>query len=294
MSVKSLYDASMPSTLRIGELSRRTGVNPALLRAWERRYGLIEPERTAGGFRLYSERDERRVRSMVENIAAGLAAAEAARLALGDTAEASSPSVATTAPERELLAALLAFDESAAHAALDRLLADYSRETVLVAHVLPVLHDLGRGWADGEVSVAQEHFASGLLRGRLLGLARGWDRGTGPRAILGCPPGELHDLGLIAFGLLLRELGWRITMVGADTPLETLRSAVVALRPEAVVLAATAEERFVDAATEIGGLADVSTVAIGGAGATETAAAETGVRALSRDPVRAAAQLSRL
>ena len=285
----------MASTLRIGELSRRTGVNPALLRAWERRYGLIEPERTAGGFRLYSERDERRVRAMVEHIAGGLAAAEAARLALDETAEL--PSVGATAtavPETDLFAALLAFDETSAHAALDRLLAEYSRETVVVEHVLPVLHDLGEGWAGGEVSVAQEHFASGLLRGRLLGLARGWDRGAGPRAILGCPPGELHDLGLIAFGLLLRELGWRITMVGADTPLETLRSAVVALRPDAVVLAATTEERFVDAASEIGGLAAAAAVAIGGAGATETAAAKTGVRALSRDPVRAAAQLSRL
>jgi len=280
------------STLRIGELARRTGVNPALLRAWERRYGLIEPERTAGGFRLYSERDERRVRTMVENIAGGLAAAEAARLALDDSGEAAS--AAATEAEPELLAALLAFDESTAHAALDRLLAEYSRETVLVEHVLPVLRDLGEGWAGGDVSVAQEHFASGLLRGRLLGLARGWDRGVGPRAILGCPPGELHDLGLVAFGLLLRELGWRMTMVGADTPLETLRSAAVALRPDAVVLAATAEARFVDAATEIRRLADVSTVAIGGAGATETAAAATGARALSRDPVRAAAQLSRL
>jgi DNA-binding transcriptional MerR regulator len=283
----------MASNLRIGELARRTGVNPALLRAWERRYGLIEPERTSGGFRLYSERDERRVRAMVENIAGGLAAAEAARLARDDTGETATVATAP-GPEPGLLAALLAFEETAAHAALDRLLAEYSRETVLVEHVLPVLHDLGDGWAGGEVSVAQEHFASGLLRGRLLGLARGWDRGAGPRAILGCPPGELHDLGLIAFGLLLRELGWRITMVGADTPLETLRSAAAALRPEAVVLAATSEERFVDAASEIGELTAVATVAIGGSGATETAAARTGVRALSLDPVRAAAQLSRL
>ena len=284
----------VPSTLRIGELARRTGVNPALLRAWERRYGLIEPDRTAGGFRLYSEQDERRVRAMVGHIENGLAAAEAARLALDDDAAAEPAAATLTSPEPELFAALVAFDESGAHAALDRLLAEYSRETVLVAHVLPVLHALGEGWAGGEVSVAQEHFASGLLRGRLLGLARGWDRGTGPRAILGCPPGELHDLGLIAFGLLLRELGWRVTMVGADTPLETLRSAVVALRPEAVVLAATAEERFIEAAGEIAALGELSTLAIGGAGATETAAAETGVRALSRDPVRAAAQLSRL
>ena len=283
----------MSSTLRIGELSRRTGVNPALLRAWERRYGLIEPERTPGGFRLYSERDERRVRVMVEHIAGGLAAAEAAQRALDDSAETATVA-AKPVPQPELLPPLLAFDETAAHAALDRLLAEYSREAVLVEHVLPVLRDLGDGWAGGEVSVAQEHFASGLLRGRLLGLARGWDRGAGPRAMLGCPPGEQHDLGLITFGLLLRELGWRITMVGADCPLETLRSAAVALRPDAVVLAATAERRFVDAAAQIADLASVATVVIGGAGATERAAAQTGVLALPLEPVRAAVQLSRL
>src|ERR1700733_9388214 len=68
--------------LRIGELSRRVGVSPEVLRAWETRYGLLRPERTKGGLRLFSEDDERRVRQMRENIAAGLSAAEAARLAM--------------------------------------------------------------------------------------------------------------------------------------------------------------------------------------------------------------------
>ena len=68
--------------LRIGELSRRVGVSPELLRAWETRYGLVDPERTPGGLRLYSEEDERRVREMRRQIAAGLSAAEAARVAL--------------------------------------------------------------------------------------------------------------------------------------------------------------------------------------------------------------------
>ncbi|HEY6030458.1 MAG TPA: MerR family transcriptional regulator, partial [Gaiellaceae bacterium] len=66
---------------RIGELARRTGVSPDLLRAWERRYGLLEPVRTGGGFRVYSEEDEQRVRAMQAHLQRGLAAAEAARLA---------------------------------------------------------------------------------------------------------------------------------------------------------------------------------------------------------------------
>ena len=65
--------------LRIGELSRRTGVAPELLRAWERRYGLLRPARSEGGFRLYSDADEQRVQRMRQHLRQGLAAAEAAR-----------------------------------------------------------------------------------------------------------------------------------------------------------------------------------------------------------------------
>ena len=78
-------------------------------------------------------------------------------------------------------------------------------------------------WERGEASVAQEHFASNLLRGRLLGLARGWAEATGPRAVLACAPGELHDLPLISFGLALAARGWSITYLGPDTPIATIQ-----------------------------------------------------------------------
>lgn len=75
---------SVPGLLRIGELSRRVGVSDHVLRAWENRYGLLSPVRSAGGFRLYSEHDERRVRRMQAELAKGLSAAQAARVALAD------------------------------------------------------------------------------------------------------------------------------------------------------------------------------------------------------------------
>ena len=125
-----------------------------------------------------------------------------------------------------------------------RLLAEYSLDAVLEGVVLPLLRELGDGWATGRISVAQEHFASNVLRGRLLGLARGWDRGAGPRAVLACPPGERHDLGLIIFGLALREHGWRITFLGADTPSDTLVETVQRVGPEALVLAVTDRARL--------------------------------------------------
>ncbi len=141
---------------------------------------------------------------------------------------------------RGLQQALDALDDTGAQAAFDDLLARYGVDSILRDVILPYLHDLGERWATGAASVAQEHFASALLRGRLLGLARGWDQGGGPRAVLACAPGELHDLSLIVFGLALRRHGWRITYLGADTPLATIDDIAGTLDSDVVVLVAIA------------------------------------------------------
>ena len=86
--------------LRIGELSRRVGESPELLRAWEKRYGIVSPERTPGGLRLYSEDDERRILAMQRHIGAGLSAAEAARLARADDADGHSSAPGTLRGDR--------------------------------------------------------------------------------------------------------------------------------------------------------------------------------------------------
>jgi DNA-binding transcriptional MerR regulator len=274
--------------LRIGEVARRTGIATELLRAWERRYGLLTPGRSEGGYRLYSDDDVRRVRRMRELLATGLSAAEAARQAASEPPPPAE--VAPAAASAELRRALEQLDDADAHAAFDRLLADYSSGAVLGGVVLPLLHELGAGWERGEISVAQEHFASNLLRGRLLGLARGWDRGSGPRAILACPPGERHDLGLVIFGLSLRELGWRITFLGADTPPDTIVETVHRLDPEALVLAVTDAGRLEEVAQiakRLGGA--TAAVWVGGAGAGRV----DGARMLEGSPLEAAEQVAR-
>ena len=208
--------------LRIGELAKRTGVSPELLRAWEQRYGLLQPTRTAGGFRLYSAADEARVQHMQSLVSGGLAAAQAARLILSREPAPGTVSASATILDDEagnLTASLDRLDEQAANTALDRLLSAYTVEMVLQDVVLPYLHRLGERWEAGEISVAQEHFASNLLRGRLLGLAQGWGQGQGPGAILACLPGEHHELGLLAFGVALRRRGWRITYLGTNSPI---------------------------------------------------------------------------
>jgi MerR family transcriptional regulator, light-induced transcriptional regulator len=268
--------------LRIGELSRRVGESPELLRAWETRYGLVNPERTPGGLRLYSEEDERRVRVMRHHINAGLSASEAARLAkLADAPPAGAESVTLAAIDAALERSFDAFDEPAAQAALDSLLIAFGLRQALQDVILPFLHRLGQRWAAAQTSVAQEHFASNIIGGRLRSLAQGWGNGVGPPAVLACPPGELHDLGLLSFGLVLRERGWRIAYLGADTPLGDIAATVDSLSPAIVVLAAVAQQRFFDNADEIRALAGQMRVGLAGAGASAALAHRLGAESLA-------------
>lgn len=279
--------------LRIGELSRRSGVSPELLRAWERRYELLRPTRSAGGLRLYSAEDLDRVRAMQHHLAEGLAAAEAAAFALRPAATSADVPLAPADVRRELDDALSAFDEARAQAVLDWLLASTTLDTVLSGVVIPYLRDLGARWERGEASVAQEHFSSSVLRGRLLGLARGWGRGLGPRMLLACAPGERHDLGLIAFGLALRARGWRIVYLGAETPLESVADAARASDPAFVVISAVNAARFDESAEGLRKLARHWRICLGGAGAE---AAEIGfdLLRLTGDPVDEAEKITTL
>lgn len=279
---------------RIGELSRRSGVSPELLRAWERRYGLLRPVRSAGGLRLYSPADVERVRLMREHLSGGVAAAEAAALVSGSYDAGSEQTADPAALGAELAAALDSFDEARAQAVFDRALAATTVDTVLTGLVVPYLHELGDRWAQGRASVAQEHFASAVIRGRLLGLARGWGRGLGPLALAACLPGELHDLGLLCFGLALHGRGWRVAYLGADTPLATVDEAAVSLAPDLVILVAVTPGWVVDAAPELRRLAARHRVALAGAGATESDPAGQGVLLLTGDPVAEAERVTRL
>jgi DNA-binding transcriptional MerR regulator/methylmalonyl-CoA mutase cobalamin-binding subunit len=280
-------------TLRIGELSRRTGVTPELLRAWEQRYDLLHPSRSSGGFRLYSAEDERRVRATTALIAQGLSAAEAARRALqGEppAADGDGPLVAQLA--EDLRSALDEFDGDRAHAAFDRLLSSLSVETLLREVVLPYLHELGDRWERGEVTVAQEHFASNLLRGRLLGLARDWASGSGPAVVLACPPGEEHDLGLIIFGIAAARRGRRVVFLGADTPVDTIRDTVAATAPLAVVVSVTKPGTLAEQRAALTRLATDTTLLLGGAGAAPEEVSAIGAEPLRGDPVTAALELA--
>jgi MerR family transcriptional regulator, light-induced transcriptional regulator len=291
--------------LRIGELSRRTGVSPDLLRAWERRYGMLSPARTAGGYRLYDEHDVLRVKRMSEHLRAGVAAAQAARMVSSQRqpvrarGAASAPGAANhdSSALRSLANALRAslehLDDAGAQAALDQLLSAFSLETVLSGAVLPYLSELGERWQAGEPVIGREHFASALLRARLLGLARGWGAGDGPLALLACVPGDQHDLGLICFGLSLRGYGWRIAFLGADTPLASISDAIEMLQPALVMIASSLSGGLDDRAAGLAELARAAPLALAGVGSSHEQAAKVGARHIAQDPMQGAAQVFR-
>ena len=277
--------------LRIGEFSRRVGASPELLRAWERRYGLLQPIRSAGGFRLYTNDDAERVARMKRALEEGLSAAEAARRALAHARPAEG--LLDDARAR-LLEAARAYDEAAMHAVLDQALAGFALETVLRELVLPALREIGREWEQGTLEIGQEHFATNVIRGRLLALARLWGRGGGPLAILACAPGEQHDIGLISFGLVLRSHGWRILLLGADTPLATLARTVETTEPRLVVVASMDEALLEAERTALRRLARSAPLVLSGTGASEAFSGRLGVERLDGDLLAAAETLAQI
>ncbi len=207
----------MSAGLNIAALSRRTGVAPDTLRKWEQRYQILRPTRTAGGQRRYSERDVARVEWLCARLREGYRIGEAATL-LGTT------EVTTTRnPEDHLVTLLAAVDTGAAAQVgllVDQAFALHGVDDTLEKILRPLLGTVGERWRNDELSVADEHLVSEAVRsrlGHLLADAGGGLRGT---AVLACPSGERHELGLMMLAIGLRRDGWKVIYLGADTPLD--------------------------------------------------------------------------
>jgi DNA-binding transcriptional MerR regulator len=283
--------ANVPGPHRIGEFARRVGVSPELLRAWEQRYGLLSPVRSAGGYRLYTDADAERVASMRRALDEGLSASDAARMALREPQPSPEHGLLEDAAAR-LLSAIERYDEDGVHAVIDESLAAFGLEAVIGDLILPTLDEVGDAWERGALDVSQEHFASNLIRGRLLALARLWGRGAGPLALLACAPGEQHDIGLLAFGLALRTHGWRILFLGADTPTDTVQETASSCDPALVVIASFDSALLEAEAAGLRTLARHRPVALSGPGATVELCRRLELRRLDGDVIAAANEVA--
>jgi DNA-binding transcriptional MerR regulator len=217
-------------TLRIRTIARLTGIREATLRAWERRYGFPRPHRSEGNnYRAYTREEVENIRRVAKLITDGLSVSEAIALVK------STPVQAMPAGDRlseRFWSAVLVMDAEELQRVMDEAQSSMDIEVYCNGFLLPLLREMGM-----RLDIAREHMASALIRQRLRSLldAEG-QRADGPRAVLACPARDHHEGGLLALGIQLKRRGWRVTMLGADTPSEALQSACVQVHPELVAL----------------------------------------------------------
>jgi DNA-binding transcriptional MerR regulator/methylmalonyl-CoA mutase cobalamin-binding subunit len=240
----------------IKEASARSGVSIPLLRAWERRYGVVSPTRTTSGYRLYDETAIQRLEAMRRLIAAGWAAQQAAErvreagtdaLAAiagelsGGTASAttSSSSAPTNADElvERLVGAARRLDAPAFEAALDDAFAAARFEAASESVLMPALRGIGDAWARGELSVAGEHAASQAVLRRLAMAYEAAGAPAGSRPVLvGLGAGGRHELGALAFATAARRAGLPVLYLGPDLPAESWTAAATERDAQAAVI----------------------------------------------------------
>jgi len=264
----------------IKRASEMVGVPVATLRAWQRRYRVVEPRRSDSGYRLYSAADIAKLRSMQALVASGWSPKEAAAVVSDDSdlkterddLERDQPPRSRSSPRAsaqtlDLVAAAAALDPSAVTQLLDERFATGSFEHVVDGWLLPELDRLGMAWADGGVTVAGEHMAAGAVQRRLSAAfdAAALDGARSPLLLTGLPPGCRHELGILAFATAARRQGLAVVHLGSDLPLADWLTAAERHRPDAIVLAAPTPSDVAPVLEIIEGIATGRTlVAIGG------------------------------
>jgi DNA-binding transcriptional MerR regulator len=220
-------------TYPIKAVARLTGLSPDTIRAWERRYAAISPGRSEGGQRLYSGEEVARLGLLRRAVGSGQAIGriaglsdEALRALAGDV---DVPIVPDTGPAERVFAAIKRFDQAEAERELQRASSLLSPRRVVYEVALPLMDAIGQGWVAGSLGIAQEHLASGLLRGLLGALLRIAEPRPGlPPLLLATPPGELHELGLLCVGLVAAARGVPVCYLGPQVPAEDLAAAAKA------------------------------------------------------------------
>jgi DNA-binding transcriptional MerR regulator len=230
--------------LPIRTISALTGVNAITLRAWERRYGLLQPSRTPKGHRLYTHRDVEAIRRVLALVERGVPISRVR--ALLDAAPAARGAKTPRGPWRDyvdrMAAAIARFDEPELDHVHDEALSVHPIENLTRNVILPLLVHLGERWQNVAGGVAEEHFFATYLRSKLgARLQHRMRYATGPRLVAACAPGEQHEIGLLLFALEAHAAGLRTVLLGADTPLDDIAAAQRRSGSGAVVISSSVE-----------------------------------------------------
>ena len=292
----------------IKEASARTGVGTSLIRAWERRYGVVKPTRAASGYRLYDDATLQVLLAMRLLVESGWTASEAARaigageVALdeiaGEPVAAGIPSTTVDAHRAHLIARFIdsaaAASTAGTEAALDEILASGSFEGVIDDLVLPAAAALGDAWLSGRLSVAAEHAASAAVARRLGAAYQAAGVPGRTTVVVGLPPGSRHELGALAFAVALRRRGVGVLYLGQDVTVEGWVDAATRTRAKAAVVGVVTDGDVAAATAVADALRalNVPVIALGGAAVTAETASRLGVVALPRRVVDAAATIA--
>ena len=227
-AVKKILAPPAEGLLPIRTVSSLTGVNAVTIRAWERRYGLIIPQRTPKGHRLYTQQDVESINRIVELLNQGISVGHVKPLldqSPGNTATSSRTDDVNTWNDQQdkMLAAIERFDEPSLDSTYNDALSLYPLDIVNQRLTTPLLRLLGERWKKRETGIAEEHFFSVYLRNKLGSRIHHLNqRGNGPLLLLACLPGELHETGLLFFALAAVNAGYRVLVLGANTPLQQI------------------------------------------------------------------------
>ncbi|WP_338870789.1 MerR family transcriptional regulator [Myxococcus stipitatus] len=253
--------------VRIRAMARLTGIREPTLRAWERRYGFPRPMRSEGNnYRVYSREEVDAVRRVARLVQLdGLSVSEA--IAMVVSASRDMPPGAERLQECFWPAALL-MDSDEMTRVLETARQALDVDTYCDGLLLPLLREMG-----SRLDIAREHVASALVRHRLWQVLSSVEsHALGPRALLACPPGDFHEGGLLGLGVQLKRKGWRVTMMGADTPADALRAACEQLSPDMVALSFVQERERTEFQSLLEGALRACSpmpVVVGGPGARE-------------------------
>ncbi len=259
--------------LNIKAVSNATGIDPVTLRAWERRYGVPDPQRADQGYRLYSERDVAILKWLKAKTDAGVTIKRAIAMLNSQNPQSYVEATVDTkivtvalpgASLAELRVALIdtarQFDTTRAQQLIRQAFVLYPLEDVCLKLLLPSLHMIGHLWEQGEISLQVEHFATHLARQQLLAFGA-----TMPppwrdhRVLAGCAPNDWHEIGVLMLSLFLRRRGWEVVYLGQAVGLERLEEAIATIRPEVILLTSgylSTSVSLLDAALLVDGLRD--------------------------------------
>lgn len=236
-------------TYRIHVAAELSGVRVELIRAWERRYGVLAPKRTPSGYRVYTDRDVALLRRLKQLTEEGVSISEAAAMlpqlleeleAVPPTpAPASEPSpTSLVAWREEIVVAAEALDQRRVSEVLDEVLGALTPLRAYEEVLVPLQREVGARWHAGTFSVAQEHLVTQEVRARLITLLHTAPMRGRRRAVLACFPEEQHELGLLGTALRLRHAGMMVTLLGQRTPAEEVGQVARDLKAELVGLSA--------------------------------------------------------